>query len=47
MIQEKVLQEYLEELEELISRRLPKGASKYEGKLSLKYFSCNKIRHFA
>lgn len=37
----------LEDLEALIPRRLPKGASKYEGKLQLKYFSCNKIGHVA
>lgn len=32
----------LEGLEALISRRLPKGVGKYEGKLPLKIFSCNK-----
>lgn len=37
----------LKELKALISKRLPKGADKYEGKLPLKYFSCNKIGHFA
>lgn len=36
-----------EELEALIARRLPKGVNKYEGKLPLKCFSCNKIGHFA
>lgn len=35
------------ELEAMISRRLPKDASKYEVKLHLKYFSCNKIGHFS
>lgn len=37
----------LEKLEALISKRLPKGAGKYEEKLPLKCFSCNKIGHFA
>lgn len=37
----------LDELEALIARTLPKGVNKYDGKLPLKYFSCNKIGHFA
>lgn len=37
----------LEELKALIVRRLPKGAGKYEEKLPLKCFSCNKTEHFA
>lgn len=37
----------LDELEALIAQTLPKDADKYDGKLSLKCFSCNKTRHFA
>lgn len=37
----------LDDLEALIAQRLPKGASKYDGKLPLKCFTCNKIGHFA
>lgn len=37
----------LEELKALLARIQPKGAGKYEGKLPLKCFSCNKIAHFA
>lgn len=37
----------LDELEALISQRLPKGAGKYDGKLPLKCFSYDKIGHFA
>lgn len=37
----------LYELEALIARRLPKGVGKYDEKLPLKCFSCNKIGHFA
>ena len=36
----------LSELETLIYRRIDKGFVKYERKLPLKYFSCNKIGHF-
>ncbi|GLJ10717.1 hypothetical protein SUGI_0133680 [Cryptomeria japonica] len=38
-----------EKLEALFVRRVPKGpvGSKYEGKEPFKYFSCNKIGHFA
>jgi len=35
------------QLEALIVKRLPKGSSKYEGKLPFKCFNCNKIGHFA
>lgn len=38
---------YLEEIEALIAKRLPKGASKYEWKLPLKCFPYNKTRDFA
>ncbi|GLJ49493.1 hypothetical protein SUGI_1048630 [Cryptomeria japonica] len=37
----------LDDLEALIAWRLPKGVSKYDGKLPLKCFTCNKIGHFA
>lgn len=37
----------LEEIEALIAKRLPKGVGKYEGKLPLKCFSCNKMGHFS
>lgn len=35
----------LVELEELLSKRLPRGTGKYKGKLPLKCFACNKIGH--
>lgn len=37
----------LDELEALISQRLPKSVGKYDGKLPFKYSNCNKIGHFA
>lgn len=37
----------IKELEALIFIRLPKGVDKYEGKLPLKCFSCNKIGYFS
>lgn len=35
----------LMEFEALLAKRLPRGTSKYKGKLPLKCFSCNKIGH--
>ena len=37
----------LEESEALISKRVSKGASKYEGKSPLKCVSCNNIGYFS
>jgi len=34
-------------LEALLAKRLPRGSGKYEWKLPLKCFACNKIGHFA
>lgn len=35
------------EFEDLLDKRLPRGTSKYKGKLPLKCLSCNKIGHIA
>lgn len=38
-------EEILVEFEALLAKRLPKGTGKYRGKIPLKCFSCNRIRH--
>lgn len=37
----------MDDREALLAHRLPKGADKYDGKLPLTCFSCNKIGRFA
>lgn len=39
--------EELEDLEDLMARRLKRGKGKYEGKVPIICFSCNKVGHIA